>query len=90
MTDIVRTSYPSAASEDIGVLASELSSCEIVFMQNDVHGRLFSSRIVFMQDCFHARLLSCRISWDICNAVYGVTARIDGGIVAEIDTEFKR
>ena len=61
-------------------------------MQNCLHARLFSCglsscKIVSMQDCFHAGFHATDVMPVVAD---GVTARIDGEMVAETDTESKR
>ena len=51
------------------------------------HARLSSCKIVSMQDCFHAGFHATYVMRVVAD---GVTARIDGEMVAETDTESKR
>ena len=73
-------------------LHARLFPGKIVFMQDCFHARLFpcrlsSCKIISMQDCFHAGFHATYVMRVVAD---GVTARIDGEIVAETDTESKR
>ena len=56
-------------------------------MQDCFHAGLSSCKIVSMQDCFHAGFHATYVMRVVAD---GVTARIDGEMVAETDTESKR
>ena len=71
---------------------ARLFPCKIVCMQDCFDAILFSCRlssckIVSMQDCFHAGFHATYVMRVVAD---GVTARTDGEIVAETDTESKR